>query len=65
MRSPSAGVSTAPVSNRPSDKPVDPQPSIRIEHHLDDAGIFEKRGDGRPERGAQHAGTACDRLRSG
>ena len=65
MRSPSAGVSTAPVLNRPVGQAVDPQPSIRIEHHLDNGGIFQKRGDVRPERRAQHAGTACDRLRSG
>ena len=26
-------------------QPVDPEPPIGIEHHLDDRGIFQKRGD--------------------
>ena len=62
MRSPSAGDRRAPVSASPSDKPVDPEPAVGIEHHLDDGGVFQKRGDGRPERGAQHARTARDRF---
>ncbi len=36
-------------------KPVDPEPAVGIEHHLDDAGVFQIRRDRRPERGAQHA----------
>jgi hypothetical protein len=39
---------------------VDPQPTIGIEHHLNDAGIFEPRSDRRPERGAQHSRAARD-----
>ena len=39
-------------------QPVDPQPTVGIEHHLDDGGIFEIAGDRGPERGAQHARAA-------
>jgi hypothetical protein len=35
-------------------QPVDPNPAVGIEHHLDDARIFEIAGDRRSERGAQH-----------
>ena len=31
---------------------VDPQPPIRVQHHLDDACVFEKAADGGTERGA-------------
>ena len=41
---------------------IDPEPTVGIEHHLDDAGVFEEFGDVRPERRAQHAGTARDRF---
>ena len=36
-------------------QPVDPKPAIGIEHHLNDAGVFEIAGDRRPQRRAQHA----------
>jgi hypothetical protein len=39
-------------------EPIDPEPAIGIQHHLDDRRVFEKGGDGRAERGAQHARTA-------
>ena len=42
---------------------VDPKPPIRVQHHLDDACVFEKAGDGRTERGAQHSRAACDTFR--
>ncbi len=42
----------------PARQPVDPEPAVGIEHHLDDAGVFEVAGDRRPERGAQHARAA-------
>jgi hypothetical protein len=48
---------------KPFGKPVDPEPPIGIEHHLDDRGIFQKAGDRRPEGRAQHAGTAKERFR--
>src|SRR3546814_602951 len=48
---------------KPSGKPVDPEPPIGVEHHLDDRGVFQKPGDRRPEGRAQHARTAKDRLR--
>ena len=41
---------------------IDPEPAIGIEHHLDDAWIFQPRGDRGTERGAQHARTARGRL---
>ncbi len=34
---------------------VHPKPPIRVQHHLDDGGIFQPRCDPRPERRAQHA----------
>ena len=43
---------------KPFGKPVDPEPPIGIEHHLDDRGVFQKAGDGGAERGAQHARAA-------
>ena len=36
-------------------KPIDPEPTIWIEHHFDDGRVFEPARDRRPERGAQHA----------
>jgi hypothetical protein len=42
---------------------VDPKPSVRIEHHLDDGGVFEKARDGQSERCAQHARAARMSLR--
>ena len=42
---------------------VDPQPSVRVQHHLDDACVFEETADGRTERGAQHPRAACDPFR--
>ena len=47
---------------KPARQPIDPEPPVGVEHHLDDAGVFEERGDRRPERGAQHARAARDRL---
>ena len=43
-------------------QPVDPEPAIGIEHHLDDAGVFEIAGDRRSQRGAQHARAAGEGL---
>ena len=48
---------------KPLGKPVDPEPPIGVEHHLDDRGVFQKPGDRRPEGRAQHARAAKDRLR--
>ena len=45
-------------------QPVDPQPTIGIEHYLDDAGVFEIGGNRRPERSAQHARAAGESFRS-
>ena len=42
---------------------VDPEPPIGVEHHLDDRGVFQERGDRGAKGGAQHARTAKDRLR--
>jgi hypothetical protein len=43
-------------------EPIDPEPAIGVEHHLDDRSVFEPKRDGRSERGAQHAGAARRRL---
>ena len=42
MRSPSAADSRSPVSARPLRQPVDPEPAVGIEHHLDDVRIVEQ-----------------------
>jgi hypothetical protein len=44
-------------------QPVDPQATVGVEHHLDDAGIFEIGGDRGAECGAQHARTAGEGFR--
>ena len=49
-----------PVSSRPPEQPVDPEPSIRVEHDLDDARVFEVSGDQGAERRAQHARASGD-----
>ena len=36
-------------------EPVDPETAVGVEHHLDDAGVPEKTGDGGAKGGAQHA----------
>ena len=46
----------------PFRKPVDPEPAVGVEHHLDDRRVFEEAGDGGTERGAQHARAADDRF---
>jgi hypothetical protein len=44
-------------------QPVDPQTTIGIEHHFDDAGIFEISRDRWAERGAQHTRAAGEGFR--
>ena len=39
-------------------EPIDPEPAIGVEHHLDDGSVFEPERDGRAKRGAQHARAA-------
>ena len=51
-RHPTAGIL------QPARQPVDPEPAVGIEHHLDDARVFEIARDCRSERGAQHARAA-------
>jgi hypothetical protein len=43
---------------QPGRQPVDPEPTVGIEHHFDDARVFEVARDCRSERGAQHARAA-------
>ena len=43
---------------QPAGQPVDPQPTVRVEHHFYDGWVFEEDGDCRAERGAQHARAA-------
>jgi hypothetical protein len=33
-------------------QPIDPEPTVGIEHDLDDPGVFQEQRDGRSERGA-------------
>lgn len=44
-------------------EPVDPEPPIGVEHHLDDKRVFQELGDRRSEGRAQHACAAKDYLR--
>ena len=62
MRSPSAARQALARIGQSARQPVDPEPAVGVEHHLDDRGVFEKAGDRRPERGAQHARAARDRF---
>jgi len=39
---------------QPLGEAVDPEPTIGIQHHLDDAGVVEIARDGGAKRGAQH-----------
>ena len=41
---------------------VDPETTVGVEHHLDDAGVPEESGNGGTEGGPQHAGPAKYRL---
>jgi hypothetical protein len=34
---------------------IDPEPTVRVQHHLDDARVLQMTRDQRAERGAQHA----------
>ena len=43
-------------------QPVDPQPAVWVEHHLDDGGVFEPAGYCRTKCCAKHAGAARDRF---
>ena len=45
--------------------PLDPQPAVGVDHHLDHGRVGERRGDGRPEGGAQHLPAAALRLVGG
>ena len=41
---------------------IDPDAPVRIQHHLDDGGVFQKACNGGTERRAQHPRAALDRL---
>jgi len=41
MRSPSSGDKRSPGIDEPAREPIDPEPAIGIEHHLNDRRIFE------------------------
>jgi len=47
---------------QPFREPVDPQPPVRVQHHLDDGGVFQMPGDGRTQRRAQHPRAAGKTL---
>ena len=47
---------------KPVSKPVDPEPTVGIEHDLDDRRVCEPGGHVRSERCAEHAGAALDRF---
>jgi hypothetical protein len=42
---------------------VNPEPAVGIQHHFDDAGVFEVAGDRLAERSAQHARAAGESFR--
>ena len=43
-------------------QPIDPEPAVRIEHDLDDGGVFKPERNRRAKRRAQHAGATRRRL---
>ncbi|WP_027176426.1 hypothetical protein [Desulfovibrio aminophilus] len=49
---------------KPFGKAVDPQPPVRVQHHLDHGGVFEQSRDCRPQCRAQHTCAACNGFRS-
>jgi hypothetical protein len=53
----------APRIGDPGSQPVDPKPTIGIEHDLDDRGVLKPGRDLRPERRPQHARAARRCLR--
>jgi hypothetical protein len=44
--------------DKPARQPIDPEPAVRVEHDLDDSGIFQPKRNGRAKRGPQHARAA-------
>ncbi|MEY9612744.1 hypothetical protein ABIF21_005618 [Bradyrhizobium elkanii] len=48
---------------QPAGQPVDPEPAVGVEHHLDDRGVFEEGRDRGAKRGAQHARAPRKRFR--
>jgi hypothetical protein len=48
--------------DEPPCEPIDPEPAVRVEHHLDDGSVFEPKRDGRAKCGAQHARATRRRL---
>jgi len=47
----------------PVPKPVDPEPTVGVEHHHDDGRVFEPTRNMRPERRPEHAEAALDCFR--
>lgn len=45
---------------KPFGKAVDPQPHVRVQHHLDHGGVFEQSRDCWPQCRAQHTCAACN-----
>jgi len=43
-------------------QPVDPEPTVGVEHNLDDRWVFKPERDRRAKRGAQHARATRRRL---
>lgn len=48
--------------DQPLTDPIDPQPTVGIEHHLDDRDILEPARDGRSQRRTQHPRAALGRF---
>ena len=38
----------------PFAEPIEPEPAIGVQHHFDDGGVVQPRGDRIPKRRAQH-----------
>ena len=53
-----AGRQTFAGIDMAASQPVNPQPTVRVEHDLDDGGVFQPLRDGCPECGTQHARAA-------
>ena len=62
MRSPSPRRQTLSGIDEPTREPIDPEPTVGVEHDLNDGSVFEPKRDRRAKRGAQHARATRRRL---
>src|SRR5665213_1971417 len=49
------GRQTLACIGQPTSQPIDPEPAIGVEHHLDDCRVLQPESNARAKCGAQHA----------